>query len=188
MADANYQSEERNQNQSTAGEDLTSKAKRSRTRRWLLFALVPAAAVSALLLPRALAWHGWHRGFHSFGSGHCDLSDQQVRGRLERRLGFILKQLEADEQQEREIRRIAEQTVDEMVVLHQKGEALRERFSAALLGEQVDHQELERVREQLRALADQASRLAFERLAAVSEVLTPEQRSRIYDFFEAVHH
>ncbi len=195
MADTNGSNEERNQYQSPTGSDAATGDNRKPrwTRRWLLYALVPVTAAlvaSAVVLPRAAAWGGWsgggfHHGFHH--GGHPDLSQPEARERIERRLTFVLEQLDANEQQQQAIKAIVERSLDEMAALHERGHALRDRFGAALLGEQVDRQELEQARQQLRELTDQGSRLAVERLAEISEVLTPEQRARIYDFIEAVH-
>jgi Spy/CpxP family protein refolding chaperone len=192
MADEYGQNQQTRENPGAGGDggDSPRAPKRSRTRRWLLFALVPVAAAvvaSAVVLPRAAAWGGWHPGFRGFGHGHGDPSSPEGRERLQRRLTFVLDQLDADEQQQAAIRAIVDRSLGEMAALHEQGHALRDRFGAALLGEQVDRQELEQARQQLRELTDQGSRLAVKRLAEISEVLTPEQRTRVYDFIEAMH-
>ncbi len=168
-----------------------------RRRRWLLIAAIPAVLGSLFLLPRALAWTGWSphgfggfhglHGLHGFHGKHCHLSEEHLREHIDGHLAFVLRQLEATEEQEEAIRQVVEQSIPDMVALHAEGRALREQFSQALLGPDVDYQQLQGIREQIRELADQASDLAVQRLGAISEVLEEEQRAKILEFIQAVH-
>jgi hypothetical protein len=160
-------------------------------RRWVLFAGIPAAIAGAIVLPRALAYDGWQgHGVHRFGGfhgRHCPFTGEEVRERIDRKLDFVLGQLDATAGQEKAIREIVDQSIPEMTALHERGRALREQFAQALLGKKVDREELQRIQEEIRLLTDQVSDLAVERLGAIAEELDAQQRGRVLAFIQAHH-
>ncbi len=165
-------------------ENTTSKP---RWRRWLLIG-IPAIAVSAVLLPVAAAWNGWLGHGHCFpGHGHFHCSDDDFKEHVEHHLSEAFDMLDATDVQRTAIRKIVDESTDEITELHEKGHALREALSQALLADPVDRQRLESLREELRSLTNRISDLAIERLSAISEQLTPEQREKVRYHMEAIH-
>lgn len=162
------------------------KTNKSRWRPWLLLG-VPAIAVSAILLPVAAAWNGWLDHGECFGGhGHFPHSDGDFKQRVERHLSMAFSLLDATDEQRDAIRKIVEESTDEMTELHQKGHSLRDAFAQALLADPVDRQRLESLREELRSLTDRIGELAIEQLSAISEQLTPEQREKVRYHLETI--
>jgi Spy/CpxP family protein refolding chaperone len=152
---------------------------KSRWRRWLVFG-IPAIAVSAVLLPVAAAWNGWLDNGHCFRRhGQFQLSNDDFKQHMERHLSMAFDMLDATDEQRSAIRKIVEESSDEVVELHQKGHALHQAFSQALLADPVDRERIEGLRGELQSLTDQISELAIEQLSAISEQLTPKQREKV---------
>jgi len=169
-------------------EEQTERTSRKpRWRRWLLFG-IPAITVSAVLLPVAAAWGGWFGYSHCLrGIGHSQLSDSDFKQHMERHLSFAFDMLDATDEQRGAIGKIVEASSDEIMELHEKGHALREAFSQALLTEPVDRQRLESLRVELQSLTARIGDLAIDQLSAISEQLTPAQREKVRYLMETFH-
>ncbi len=69
----------------------------------------------------------------------------------------------------------------------EEGQALRERFRAALTADPVDEAALDQVRKEGLLLADRASAQALDDVVEASKTLTPEQRVRLAAWAEKFH-
>ncbi|HEU4431357.1 MAG TPA: Spy/CpxP family protein refolding chaperone [Myxococcota bacterium] len=151
-------------------------------RRWIglsLAGLAGAGALAALLAAPALGgggggWFG--HGHGGFGRhGHHRLSEEQIRDRLE----WMLRDVDASDEQLDRITQVATTTVTELRGLHDAHRGAREQVTTALGGATVDRAALETLRAEHIAAADEASRKITDALAQIAEVLTPEQRAEL---------
>jgi len=164
-----------------------------RRRRWLLIAGIPVALASLLIIPRTLAWTGWSQGFvghhgcHGFHTDHEEISEEQIREHMDQMLPYLFWRIDATDDQQRRLRSLLEQAVPDMVAIHNEAHALRQQFTQALVGEQVDHQELDQLQQELQSLTNRATDLIMQRIKAASEVLSAEQRAKIVEQIHSNH-
>lgn len=152
---------------------------RSKLRR-ALWVLIPALALGALAIPRALAW-GFHHHHHAENAE--ELGEHLTHG-----LDRLLDRVEATDAQKTRASAIAERRAPELFALMEEGRALRKQLKQALLAEQLDKALLDKTRLDLDALADKLSDVGLSTMAELAEVLTPAQRKRIADKLAKFEH
>jgi len=152
-------------------------------RRWIglsLAGIAGAGALGALVAAPALGGGGGGGWFgHGHGGwgrhGHHRFSEEQIRDHVE----WMLRDVDASDEQVDRITAIATGTVTELRGLHEAHRGAREQITAALGGATVDRAALETLRAEHIAAADDASRKITDALAQIAEVLTPEQRAEL---------
>jgi periplasmic protein CpxP/Spy len=103
-------------------------------------------------------------------------SPEEFRERVDRATGRALERMDATEEQKARIRPIADDLAAAMYGFREEHKALRDRFVEAFEAEQVDSEEVAKIRADALALADRATRELAEAIVEASRVLTPEQR------------
>ncbi|MDB4976987.1 MAG: hypothetical protein JWN48_5328 [Myxococcaceae bacterium] len=142
-----------------------------RVQRALWIAL-PALAVAAFALPRALAW-GHH---HQAATSPAELAEH-----LEFGLDHLLDKVDASDAQRDQANAIAERRAPELFAVVEQARQVRGKLKQVLLADKLDRTELADAQVQLNALAAQASQIGLSTVFEVSEVLTPAQRKQVAD-------
>jgi Spy/CpxP family protein refolding chaperone len=110
---------------------------------------------------------------------HRAKTPEEFRERFDKATQRALKKIDATEDQKARIKPIADDLAIALSGYREEHRALRGRFVKAFEAETVDSEEVARVRADLLALADRASRKFTESIVKASEVLTPEQRRKL---------
>jgi len=97
---------------------------------------------------------------------------------------FVSK-IDATDAQAAEIDAIVDDLFPDAMNLRKDGKNLRKRFRAAMKADTLDPRELENLRQEGLALADQATKRGLDSLIKLHNVLTPEQRAEIQEHMEA---
>ncbi len=162
----------------------------------LLIVLALAAGLTIGVLTAAFAqgygWHpglmgGWHHGFMGGGWGRAGfmggpLSPAQIDERIDRMTKHLAIELDATPEQQTKVAAVAKSAVHVLLPLREKAQAARGQALALLTAPNVDRDAIERLRAQQVGLAETASKRIAQALADASDVLTPEQRSKIADW------
>jgi len=122
--------------------------------------------------------HGWRGGAHD---------PEQVRERAELTAEWILKSVNATAAQQDQVRAILGDSIDTLVPIAENHRDYREELRAELSRPTIDRAALEGIRESGVGLMDQVSREMIDTVAAVAEVLTPEQRQELLEMAERFH-
>jgi Spy/CpxP family protein refolding chaperone len=174
----------------TRNDDPSRSRARGWTRRaWLGAGLATIGAVgaaswlaSAPALARAFGHGPMHRGW--FGPHHDhDVTTEEIRDHV----SFLLRGVDASDDQVDRIAAIAESTLRELRSLREAHAGAREAVTAALAGASVDRAALEQLRSDHLAAAETASRRITQALADAAEVLTPEQRAKLAEEHARMH-
>ncbi len=126
--------------------------------------------------------HGW-RGGH----GAAIRDPEQARDRAELMAEWILKSVDATEAQQEEVKSILDNSIDTLLPIAQNHRDYREELRAELAKPTIDRAALEAIRESGLGLMDQVSREMIDTVAAVAEVLSPEQRQELLEMAERFH-
>jgi hypothetical protein len=148
-------------------------------------ALLLAAIVAA---PLALAaGGGWRDGWH----GGCDRSSPQsaaeLRDRMDGPAERFADRVDATDAQRAEIDAALDTLAPRLWTLKDRHEALRGDAQAAFAEEELDRAELDELRREGLALADEASVAALDAVWRVADALSVEQRRELVDAWEAWH-
>ena len=126
--------------------------------------------------------HGW-RGGH----GAAIHDPEQARERAELMAEWILKSVDATEAQQEEVKAILDNSINTLLPIAQNHRDYREELRAELAKPTIDRAAPESIRESGLGLMDQVSREMIDTVAAVAEVLTPEQRQELLEMAERFH-
>lgn len=110
---------------------------------------------------------------------HRAKTPEEFRERFDKATQRALKKIDATEDQKARIKPIADDLGMALSGFREEHKAIRSRFVKALEAEKVDPEEVARIRADLLALAERASRKLTESIVKASEVLTPEQRRKL---------
>jgi Spy/CpxP family protein refolding chaperone len=110
---------------------------------------------------------------------HRAKTPEEFRERFDKATQRALKKIDATEDQKARIKPISDDLAMALSGFREEHRALRARFVKAFEAEKVDSEEVARIRADLLALADKASRKFTESIVKASEVLTPEQRRKL---------
>ena len=141
--------------------------------RWALWALLPALAVGALAVPRALAWRRHHH--------HHAKSAEELREHIEDGLDELLDRVDATDAQRAQANAMAARRAPELYAAMEQGRTLRAKLKQSLLAPQVDAAQVERSRAELQALTAKVGDLGLSSMLELAQLLTPEQRKEIAD-------
>jgi Spy/CpxP family protein refolding chaperone len=100
---------------------------------------------------------------------------------------WIVRWVDASDEQEAQLTQLVDAALVDVGPLAERHRGQREAFLAALVSERVDRDELERIRSEELALAEDASRRLVATLADVADVLTPEQRAELAQLAARMH-
>ena len=161
-----------------------------RRRRGLLFLFVAAGLLGALIVvPAAMAGGRMMAGF---GPGHCwrggeEPTQETVRDHMGLAADRLLGRVDATDDQVAQVDVLLDELVPVMFEQRLEGKDMHEELEAALTAEEVDAEELERLRLQMLAHIDEASALATDALVSLSDILTAEQRTELLEIGRRFH-
>jgi protein CpxP len=159
---------------------------RSTRRRRILYALLGAGALAALIGTRPLLaafqdGPGFHGPWRGGWGGHHRMSPEAAKEHAQIATKFALRGIDASEIQQERVDKVVGGAIDDLFRLKEKHRANREALAAQLGGASIDRAALEEIRKSEMALADEASRTFVQALADAAEVLSPEQRQALID-------
>lgn len=175
--------------QMNSGDSNSSRT--SRGRRWTLAGL--GAASLATIAALGAGWHGHAhaRGFGPGGPGFMGRGfgpgmDPEAMGkRLDAMVAFALADTDATPDQKSRISAIVKQAAAELAPLRKTHMEARRKSMALLTAPTIDRAQLEALRVQQMQLGDSVSRRMVQALADAAEVLTPEQRAKLAQHWQA---
>jgi periplasmic protein CpxP/Spy len=171
--------------------ETTKSGRGSNLRRGLLYGLLGAGALAAVLAARPILaamqdGGGFHRPWRA-GWGHHAMNPEAAKEHLQIASKWALREIDASPAQQEQVNRILGGAVDDLFRLREKHQGNREAFAAQLGGSSIDRAALEEIRKSEMALADEASRRFVQALADVADVLTPEQRQALLEHVRQHH-
>jgi Spy/CpxP family protein refolding chaperone len=125
-------------------------------------------------------------GCHGPWGGHAE-SAADMQEMMERRAGFLLDSVDADDTQRAEVDAIVARAAPQLFALSKEGRALRQEMKEALLAEPLDQARLATAKQKLDQLASRMADTGFDSLVQVADVLTPEQRQQVADKLSRFH-
>ncbi|MEO8038124.1 MAG: Spy/CpxP family protein refolding chaperone [Betaproteobacteria bacterium] len=156
----------------------------ARPKRRFLAGLLTGGLAGALLAGSAslvaYAHDGPGGGARCMGR-HAAMGPEAMRNRVEFATDWMLKKVDATDQQKVKVKEIVGGAVAELAGLRETHMANREALMATLTAETVDRARLETLRQSEVELAGRASQRITLALADVADVLTPEQRRGLAD-------
>jgi len=173
-------SEQKNTQDSIAGPDRPR-----RRRMWPIVLIVGLIAVGAFAIPRAWAVMGPGWGHH--GGCRGELTQETLDRHMDMASNLVLSAIDATDDQRVEVEAVLDGVAPETLRLHEEAEALKEALHDALSADELDTDEIERLRSESVALFDRGTNLALETFVELHDVLTPEQRAQIRDLIEEHH-
>jgi Spy/CpxP family protein refolding chaperone len=115
-------------------------------------------------------WGGWHR-----------LDAEEMRERADDTARWLVREVDATEEQKQEVRTAIDSMIDDLVALRAEMPDERTQFVEQLTAPAVDRASLHRIRESATERASLAFTRVVDGLADVAEALTPEQRRQLRD-------
>ncbi len=162
--------------------------KSARMRRWTL-AGIGAASLAAV----AAAGAGWHgrahaRGHGFMGHGFGASMDPEVMGkRLDAMVAFALADTDATADQKTRIGAIFKQAAADLAPMRRTHQDARRKSIALLAQPTIDRAQLDALRVQQMQLADSVSRRMLQAIEDAADVLTPDQRAKLAQRWQARH-
>jgi Spy/CpxP family protein refolding chaperone len=153
----------------------------------LLAALLAAGAVvSVPLVSAASGW--WARSGHWGHHRHAEFDPEAARERAEFAASWVLRWVDASEEQQERVRAIIAGSVEDLKPLSLRHRRNREAFLVELARPTIDREAIESIRAAELELAELASSRLVEAFTDIAEVLTPEQRAELIELAERFHH
>ncbi len=116
---------------------------------------------------------GGHGGHHK---GLLDLSDQELKARIERMVKHVAIEIDATAEQQDRITALVTAAAMDLKPVHDRLRATGKEIHDLLLADPIDRTALEKLRAERLAEAETISKNLVGTLADVAEVLSPEQR------------
>lgn len=157
------------------------------------FGALVAGLVGAVLLGGLLVSTSFASAGGMFGRGHSrwhhgSADPEEAQERAEYAAQWVLRYVDASEEQHAEVNAIIERSVAELTGLRDTHAENRTALVAAFRQVEIDRAELETIRQAELAVADSASRELVAAFADLAEVLTPEQRAELLELSDRFHH
>lgn len=170
--------------------DTKTTTRDRRRKRGLIFGFIAAALLGALVLVPAAIAGG--RAMGHFGPGHCWKGDGEISQEVVRdRMGFAadraLSRVDATDEQVAQVDAVLDGLAPALFEQGQEGRDLHEELAAALTAQEVDEEELERLRLEFLAHLDEGSAIVHSALVDVADILTPEQRVELLEIGRKLH-
>jgi Spy/CpxP family protein refolding chaperone len=154
--------------------------------------LVAGGILGGLMATAIGAWSGNHGGPGGWkGGGHWCRGAASPEAQAERAEFFadwVLKKVNATDEQRARIKAIVATTLQELAPARDEHREHREAFLAALTQPSVDRGSLEDLRRAELQLAEGASQRIVTALADIADVLTPEQRAELVKMAQRWRH
>jgi periplasmic protein CpxP/Spy len=147
-------------------------------RRFYRHLLLPGTFATTALI----AGCGWHGGPGHHWQG-TNATPEQRQAHMAARLDWALDWLKANDTQKTQIRAIFDNARPEMQKLMAERKALRDEIAKALSADVVDAQEVARLKSNALTLVERAANLWTDATLKAANVLTPEQRKQLVDFW-----
>jgi Spy/CpxP family protein refolding chaperone len=139
------------------------------------------ALVVALTLPFAVACRGP-------GHGMANMTEAQLAERMEDVAEWGLDAVDADDAQVERVNQVLRSFAPDVIQLRAEHTAIAAELRTELAKDTIDRARVEAIRKKALALFDRASSKGSEKLVAVAEVLTPEQRKELAYRWEKHRH
>jgi Spy/CpxP family protein refolding chaperone len=137
--------------------------------------------IVALALPFAVACRGP-------GHGMANMNEAQIAERMEDAAEWGLDAVDADDAQIERVNQVLRSFAPDIVQLRTEHAAIAAELRSELAKDTVDRDRIEAIRKKALALFDRASAKTSEKLVAVADVLTPEQRKELAYRWEKHRH
>jgi len=131
---------------------------------------------------------------HAAGVGGCGpfhhdapKSAEELREHMGKGAGYMLDKVDATDAQTAQVDAVLDRVAPQLWDLKDDHDALRQDFRAALTAPEVNADEVETLRKEGLALADEASKIAVGGIVDVARALTPEQRTELADAAAKFH-
>jgi Spy/CpxP family protein refolding chaperone len=167
--------------------DSPSKTTPTRRRLWRLCIGATLAGVLGLVASgclRGKGHHSWHRGGHGLANV---TTPEDAEARAQSAAKWMVRKLDATDAQQRRIEGIVDESIQQLLPLHEQHRLHHTQLLDALSGSTVDRAEIERLRQLEIGIADAASRQLLDATMGLFEVLTADQRSRFLDHLHERH-
>ena len=132
--------------------------------------------------------HGWRSGHGHWGHrGHMD-DPEEARERAESAAKWMLRRVDASEQQQQQVTTIVRNSVDDLFELAQRHRSNSDAFFEAFSQTTINRGTIDEIRAAELQLADAASSKLVTAMADIAEVLTPEQRAELMEHVDRHRH
>jgi protein CpxP len=155
---------------------------RGRSFTWIVVIALAAGLTAGAAATKAFS-HGsgfgppWRHGFM-----HGPMSPAQIEDRADRIVRHAAIELDATADQQDKLRAIVKGAVKDIMPMREKVQTARAQARKLLTEPTVNRAEIERLRSEQIALADQFSRRVAQALGDAGEILNVEQRKKLDDF------
>jgi Spy/CpxP family protein refolding chaperone len=133
-----------------------------------------ALTMSAILLSGLTGCSRFHRQ-------SSDLSAEELISRLDRGAAWLLWKVDATDDQEARVKSLLNGLTPELEELQSRHKILKMKFAAALAEDQINQDELARLRTGGLDLTDRVFNRSFDAMVQAAAVLTPEQRKKLVE-------
>jgi Spy/CpxP family protein refolding chaperone len=133
-----------------------------------------ALTMSAILLSGLTGCGRFHRP-------PSDLSAEELISRLDRGATWLLWKVDATDEQEAEVKSVLKKLTPDVAELQASRKVLTTKFATALAEDQINQDELVRLRTSGLDLTEQAFNRSFDAMVQTAAVLTPEQRKKLVE-------
>ncbi len=133
-----------------------------------------ALGVSAVLLFGLVGCSRFHR--HP-----SEQSAEELVSRVDRGASWLLRKVDATDKQQAEVKNLLEGLTPEVAELQARHKTLKARFAKALEGDQINQDELAKLRTAGLDLTERAFNRSFDVMVQAATVLTPDQRKKLVE-------
>ncbi|MBF0193440.1 MAG: Spy/CpxP family protein refolding chaperone [Magnetococcales bacterium] len=181
-----------NQVNKTANIENKTQAKKPKRRTLLKYSMI--ALIGAIFGAGTIgaANHGvagW--GNHSMGGGWCKNSRHsgkhdpaRMKEHIEYKIGWVLKDINATDEQKSQIKDIVVNTIDKMQANRSHHKAMKKNLAALLSQPELDQNRLEELRKEVLGKFDTTSVSIMDTMVEISKVLTPDQRMLLVERYQ----
>lgn len=160
-------------------------ALRGRRFGWIVVVALAAGLTAGAAVTTAFSHGsgmGFGRGFGHHGFMRGPMTPAQIEDRADRMVRHLAIEVDASSDQQDKLRTIVRGAVKDVVPMRDKVHVARAQARNLLTEPAVNRAEIERLRAEQVALADQFSRRVAQAIGDAAEVLNAEQRKKLDDF------
>lgn len=133
-----------------------------------------ALTMSVILLSGLAGCSRWHRQ-------SSDLSAEELVSRVDRGATWLLWKVDATDEQEAKVKSVLTGLTPDVAELQARHKVLKMKFTTALAEDQINQDELARLRTAGLDLTDRVFNRSFDAMVQAAAVLTPEQRRKLVE-------